>query len=135
MKAFLAIVLNMCLIRKSSIASYLGTHRRLHYLQLLCQEKIYQNILGFFHMEDNDRIPTRDNPYYSILHELISETLRRNRSMLKIVKNATPAPGTTVYARQGPVFVAAFRDHERRKPVRLLTTAVTASEVNGKPAV
>ena len=60
--------------------------------------------------------------------------MRSNRQMPALIKNANPNPGQQMYARQGKVMLVAHKDAGRRKPVRVLSTAINARSENGRPA-
>jgi hypothetical protein len=51
----------------------------------------------------------------------LTGTLRKNRPMPQMIKNARPHAGDAVYARQGQN-MPCFRDHNRQKPVTLVST-------------
>jgi hypothetical protein len=52
----------------------------------------------------------------------LTGTLRKNRPMPQMIKNARPHAGDAVYARQGQNMPCCFRDHNRQKPVTLVST-------------
>jgi hypothetical protein len=47
----------------------------------------------------------------------LTGTLRKNRHMPQMIKNARPQAGDAVYARQEQNMRCCFRDHNRQKPV------------------
>ena len=58
-------------------------------------------------------------------------TLRKNRYMPQLIKQAAIQRGESVYMRQGPVLAMAFReDKDRSKPVRLISTFYKAGSTN-----
>ena len=52
----------------------------------------------------------------------LTGTLRKNRPMPQMIKNARPQAGDAVYARQRQNMPCCFRDHNRQKPVTLVST-------------
>lgn len=52
----------------------------------------------------------------------LTGTLRKNRPMPQMIKNARPQAGDAVYARQEQNMLCCFRDHNRQKPVTLVST-------------
>jgi len=73
------------------------------------------------------------NMFYIILY-FSQGTMRSNRQMPALIKNANPNPGQQMYARQGKVMLVAHKDAGRRKPVRVLSTAINARSENSRPA-
>jgi hypothetical protein len=56
--------------------------------------------------------------------------------MPQMIKNARPQAGDAVYARQGQNMLCCFRDHNRQKPVTLVSTFYNATNtLNGKPRI
>jgi hypothetical protein len=56
--------------------------------------------------------------------------------MPQMIKNARPQAGDAVYARQGQNMFWCFRDHNRQKPVTLVSTFYSATNtLNGKPRI
>ncbi|CAG2222462.1 unnamed protein product [Mytilus edulis] len=66
----------------------------------------------------------------------LTGTLRKNRPMPNMIKNANPDPGQTTYARQGNILLCSFRDQNRRKQVKLVSTFYSAIRaMNAKPLI
>ena len=59
--------------------------------------------------------------------------MRSNRQIPALIKDANPNASQQLYARQGRVLLVAHKDAGRRKPVRVLSTAINARMVNGWP--
>ena len=56
--------------------------------------------------------------------------------MPQMIKNARPQAEDAVYARQGQNMLCCFRDHNRQKPVTLVSTFYNATNtLNGKPRI
>jgi len=66
MKAFLAIVINMGLIKKRSISSYWSTRacNATPWFGTVMSRNRFQLLLRYMHVEDVDRIPPRNSPHY-----------------------------------------------------------------------
>ncbi|CAC5424426.1 unnamed protein product [Mytilus coruscus] len=66
----------------------------------------------------------------------LTGNLRRNRPMPNMIDNADPDPGQTTYARQGNILLCSFRDQNRRKQVKLVSTFYSAVRaMNAKPLI
>ncbi|CAG2189437.1 unnamed protein product [Mytilus edulis] len=66
----------------------------------------------------------------------LTGTMRKNRPMPQMIKNARPQAGNAVYSRQRQTMLCRFRDHNRKKPVTLVSTFYNAiNTINGKPRV
>ena len=66
----------------------------------------------------------------------LTGTLRKNRPMPQMIKNARPQAGDAVYARREQNMLCCFRDHNRQKPVILVYTFYNATNtLNGKPRI
>ncbi|XP_069104900.1 piggyBac transposable element-derived protein 4-like [Argopecten irradians] len=66
----------------------------------------------------------------------LTGTLRSNRKMPVLIKDAPVGPGETVYMRQGNVLTAAYKNQRNgKKAVRLLSTLATADRRHGMPDI
>jgi hypothetical protein len=66
----------------------------------------------------------------------LTGTLRKNRPMPQMIKNARPQAEDAVYALQGQNMLCCFRDHNRQKLVTLVSTFYNATNtLNGKPRI
>jgi hypothetical protein len=52
-----------------------------------------------------------------------------------MIKSANPDPGETIYARQGNLLVGAYKGQARGKPIRMLSSVISARSENGIPVV
>ncbi|XP_062579873.1 piggyBac transposable element-derived protein 4-like [Saccostrea cucullata] len=67
MKAFIAVILNMGLIRKANIGEYWHTtykSQETSWFRSVFSRNRFQQILQFFHLVNNDDIPNRNDPNY-----------------------------------------------------------------------
>jgi hypothetical protein len=62
-------------------------------------------------------------------------TIRANRRLPQTIKDATVNPGTAVYMRQGDISLTAFRGERSKRPIRLISTAISADTNTGIPEV
>jgi hypothetical protein len=65
----------------------------------------------------------------------LTGTLRGNRRLPRSIKEATVHPGTNIYMRQGETLLTAHRGEFSRRPVRLLSTGISADTRQGVPEV
>ncbi len=67
---------------------------------------------------------------------LLTGTVRKNRPLPQMVKNAEVEPGQAFYARKGNILACRYKQAETRKSTLLLSTSARAGEGNsGKPIV
>lgn len=71
-----------------------------------------------------------------LLDILFTGTIRKNRPMPITIKNANLDTNSTIYMRAGRILCMAHRGETAKKPVRLLSTLLTAGNLqNGKPRI
>lgn len=65
----------------------------------------------------------------------LTGTIRSNRRIPSTIKEANVLPGNTIFMRQGRILLAAHKGMERKRPVRLLSTAIPSDLSRGVPAI
>lgn len=65
----------------------------------------------------------------------LTGTIRSNRKMPMMIKNATLARDESLFARQGDILACAYREREKRKIVRLLSSYHKAGVTDNKPTL
>ncbi|CAC5384500.1 unnamed protein product [Mytilus coruscus] len=146
LKAFLAVILNMGIIKKPVITEYWNTKKALTYdptpAGMLQGSYVVNSLLDscnffnkYYHVVTDSFFTSLD-----LAKELLRKgtfltgTLRKNRVMPSSIKNPTIDENEAKFLRQGQLLLCAYKEARRRKPVRLLSTACRAElNYNGKP--
>ncbi|XP_026482231.1 piggyBac transposable element-derived protein 4-like [Ctenocephalides felis] len=64
-RAFIAVLLEMGITRRPTLFSYWSTnHRQIPWFGQMFSRNRFQLVCRFFHVVDNEKLPTRDNPEY-----------------------------------------------------------------------
>lgn len=71
MMGFLAVIFNMGLIRKPTLAEYWSTRnsQTTPWFKTMFPRNRFQLILKFFHIVDNKKVPKRNSPHYRYMYK------------------------------------------------------------------
>lgn len=74
MIGFLAVIFNMGLIRKPTLAEYWSTRnsQTTPWFKTMFPRNRFQLILKFFHIVDNKKVPKRNSPHYKYMYKKVT---------------------------------------------------------------